>query len=1047
MFLFRPIIILSIFVLSSVYAQQININRIEQMPNLPSPYLMRDWKEVAKGYDSLVFNFNLTGDYLPLGKIKTNTVNYPSHNSFILHTVVGTPNTESGEGINCLPAIISASLVGIDKRNQNGNDWVLMTEEWFNNRSGQNVYKNHPVDDSYTDWWYSMMPNVFFYQLYDLYPNTGGFSYQLTAVADQWLSAVYSMGGSDAPWVIPYMNYRGFDLRTMEAYFGNPPEPESAGTIAWLLYNAYSETNQEKYRVGAEMAMEFLSNWESNPSYELQLPYGVYTAARMNAELGTEYDITKMINWCFDIGLLRNWGAILGTWDEIDVHGLIGESINNDYAFSMNTFEQIGALVPLVRYDDRFARAIGKWVLNAANASRLFYPNYLPGFKQDSEQWSYQYDPNSYIAHEGMREEGPGGWSPYATGDAISGGWGATNLSLYSSSHVGILGGIIDTTNITGILKLDLLKTDYFHSDAYPTYLFYNPYNEVRTVNLNILERSRDLYNAVSNSFLETGVSGNVPITILADEAMVIVVVPTGGVLGYDLNRKLVDGIVIDYSSKQIVSNYPPRTKSIGISQDIIAINSSVQLYCTTIDRENNISDYDWIISGGTIEGQGANVIWNTPTNEGTYTISVTVTDDKGDNTDYSISVDVICSINNLPSIQKITAEPRKIDLGESTLLTCSAIDENNDPLAYEWSSISGEIIGDGNTIQWTAPSIKGNYFVTCTVTDGNGGFASDSIQVSVRDLSIIPTGNQICFYPFNGNTNDESGNDYNGINDGAVFVLDRFNSQNSALYFDGIDDKINVTNRTELNFKDAISLNFWMSIEKFYEREQYLISHGNWERRWKVSISNNHLRWTIKTTSGIIDLDSETELITDSLYNITLIYSGTELEIYVNGKLDAFINWSGELAESNVDLTIGQSVPGNINYNFNGILDDIRIYDYALSLDKIKKLFDFSTSIEDENNAAIPNSTRLFQNYPNPFNGQTQISYEVKSSSEINIAIYNLLGQRLINIVDEFKNSGRYSTAWDSKDSNGNQSASGIYFIRLKANNIIDTKKMILLQ
>jgi hypothetical protein len=58
---------------------------------------------------------------------------------------------------------------------------------------------------------------------------------------------------------------------------------------------------------------------------------------------------------------------------------LIGE-INggDDYAFAMNTFEQIGALVPLVRYDSRFARAIGKWVLNAANASRLFYPNFLP---------------------------------------------------------------------------------------------------------------------------------------------------------------------------------------------------------------------------------------------------------------------------------------------------------------------------------------------------------------------------------------------------------------------------------------------------------------------------------------------------------------------------------------------------------------------------------------------------------------------------------------------------------------------------------------------
>ena len=148
--------------------------------------------------------------------------------------------------------------------------------------------------------------------------------------------------------------------------------------------------------------MEFLNSLTTNPSYELQLAYGVYVAARMNAELGTNYDIQKLINWCFDIGPLRNWGAIVGTWGGYDVHGLIGESIDNDYAFAMNTFEQVGALVPLVRYDDRFARAIGKWVLNAANAARLFYTNYLPDNHQDSEDWAHQYDPNSYIAHEAI---------------------------------------------------------------------------------------------------------------------------------------------------------------------------------------------------------------------------------------------------------------------------------------------------------------------------------------------------------------------------------------------------------------------------------------------------------------------------------------------------------------------------------------------------------------------------------------------------------------------------------------------------------------------
>ncbi|MBL7068151.1 MAG: laminin G, partial [Candidatus Marinimicrobia bacterium] len=107
---------LTVVIINISFGEQINIGRVEQMPNLPSPYLMRDWKQVALGYDDLVFDLNRTGQYLPLIWINTNTINYPNHNSFGLHTVVGTPSPSNAEAINVLPAVISATLVGIDKR-------------------------------------------------------------------------------------------------------------------------------------------------------------------------------------------------------------------------------------------------------------------------------------------------------------------------------------------------------------------------------------------------------------------------------------------------------------------------------------------------------------------------------------------------------------------------------------------------------------------------------------------------------------------------------------------------------------------------------------------------------------------------------------------------------------------------------------------------------------------------------------------------------------------------------------------------------------------
>src|SRR4030043_732097 len=138
-------IIVTVKIAARVDAQQITLPRIDLMPDFPQPYLMRDWKRVAQGYDSLVFDKNLTGQYLPLVFFHETNVNYSGHSSFGLHTAIGTSNPAAGEGINVIPAVVGASLVGIDKTNQYGQNWALMCEEYFNRRPEETIYLNHPV--------------------------------------------------------------------------------------------------------------------------------------------------------------------------------------------------------------------------------------------------------------------------------------------------------------------------------------------------------------------------------------------------------------------------------------------------------------------------------------------------------------------------------------------------------------------------------------------------------------------------------------------------------------------------------------------------------------------------------------------------------------------------------------------------------------------------------------------------------------------------------------------------------------------------------------
>ncbi len=1012
---------------------QININRIESMPNLPQPYFMRNWKQVAQKYDSLVFKQDLEGQYLPLIWYKSSGINYPEHGRFGLHTYVGTKNPAQAEAINILPAVIGASLVGIDKQNQFGRNWVLMCEDFFNRRPEQNVYLNNFYGQSGNDWWYDTMPNVFFYQLYDLYPETGHFGQQFVTVADRWLEALKKMGGSAAPWKVPNLNHRAWNLSTMLPNDDGVKEPEAAGAIGWLMYMAYRRLNDEKYRIGAEWSMEFLDQFPVNPSYELQLPYGVYLAARMNAELGTNYNMEKLLNWCFDSeGNVRGWGVTVGSWGGYDCSGLVGEVIGDDYAFAMNTFEMIGNLVPLTRYDERFARAIGKWTLNAANASRLFYGKFLPAQNQDGEQWAWQYDPQGVIAYEALREtDWYSNTQPFATGDALRSGWAETNLALYGSSHVGILGAIIDTTNVRGILKLNVRSTDFFSETPYPMYLIYNPYLNDTTIVINAGSESVDLYDAVSNQDLASGVSGNVGLNLQADQAILICLIPSNAERIYDGERLIIDGNIIDFHTQNTLENHPPRIKALAAEKTEISPSQSVEIYCTAEDRDGDELNYKWTSTGGSITGNSGNITWQAPETEGTFTVRTTVTDGKQGADSAFILLKV--SNNRPPVIDELKAEPSEVMPGDTVKLQCLASDPDNDELNYRWWVVPGDTFSSDSQAQWKTPSEIGYYYIHCRVTDQKGLFAEDSVGVSNGDLVIN--------LPLDGSADDLSGFGNNGLITEAVPTENRTGQLNKALYFDGENDLVLIPNKPALNFQNAVTVASWMRVDSFYSREAYPFSHGNWENRWKVSVTNRRLRWTVKTADGVSDLDSKTELQKGRFYYVVCTYDQSEMKIFIDGRLDSQKSWSGAILQTSYDLTLGQVLPGNTQYNFRGILDNFRLYNRALSETEISSLYDSETTLRENSAPLLPESF-LEQNYPNPFNPVTTIRYRVKKKGHVKLSVFDCQGRTVQILKDEEQMPGSYSVQWNAANV-----SSGVYFYRLQIDNWQSVRKCLKLK
>ncbi len=118
----------------------------------------------------------------------------------------------------------------------------------------------------------------------------------------------------------------------------------------------------------------------------------------------------------------------------------------------------------------------------------------------------------------------------------------------------------------------------------------------------------------------------------------------------------------------------------------------------------------------------------------------------------------------------------------------------------------------------------------------------------------------------------------------------------------------------------------------------------------------------------------------------------------------------------------------------------DVNVGQNTVFIDDI--IFARTTTHTDLVDKYIPENFQLFNNFPNPFNPQTRIQFDVPVVTDVTLDVYNMLGQRIQNLVNEEKGIGRHEVIFD-----GSVLASGVYLYRLEAGHFRETKKMILLR
>jgi hypothetical protein len=217
---------------------------------------------------------------------------------------------------------------------------------------------------------------------------------------------------------------------------------------------------------------------------------------------------------------------------------------------------------------------------------------------------------------------------------------------------------------------------------------------------------------------------------------------------------------------------------------------------------------------------------------------------------------------------------------------------------------------------------------------------------------------------------------------------------------------------------------------------ELYAVHFINQNTGWAVGEGGVILK---TTTGGVIPVELTSFTASASQNKVTLNWttatetnnSGFEIERRQDSEWEriGFVEGHGTTTESEAYLFV----------------DDISNITATAIAYRLKQLdfdgsFEYSDAVYVEN--ISPVDFALHQNFPNPFNPTTTIKYSLPVKSQVNLVVFNSLGQEVKQLVNEAKEAGKYTF-----EVNASNWPSGIYFYRLQAGEFVETKKMILLK
>ena len=205
-------------------------------------------------------------------------------------------------------------------------------------------------------------------------------------------------------------------------------------------------------------------------------------------------------------------------------------------------------------------------------------------------------------------------------------------------------------------------------------------------------------------------------------------------------------------------------------------------------------------------------------------------------------------------------------------------------------------------------------------------------------------------------------------------------------------------------------------------------------------TLLNNIIEWfNYVPKKGDVNQDSRINIM-DVLMTVNIVLGVVEPTPSQNWAADcnedAIMNIMDVIGIVNVVLGIGTCPPTGATKITPSVVEYLQSLTTHLSPDDVARLMALVTKVE------APAEYHLSQNYPNPFNPVTSIEFALPWTTETNLSIYNIMGQKVEVLIDDQIKAGYHRLEWDASEM-----ASGIYFCRLTAGHFTETKRMILMK